>query len=145
MRKDITRHEKQFAACMCIINAFFPTASKFLGLFLSSATIEGSLTTTSSLCMISVLAVPRSIAISCVKKLKSPIILEFSYIIMNARKIEVNKLNNKADNFRFIQLSGLLTRYFFYCSFYVANRYVKLKRLCTITYHCRQTRTQYRA
>ena len=57
----------------CIINAFLPTANNNLGLFLSNATIEGSFTTTSSLCIIKVFAVPRSIAISCVKKLKRPI------------------------------------------------------------------------
>src|SRR5688572_13898729 len=56
----------------CIINAFFPTASTFFGLLRSNATLLVLFTITSSLCMISVFAVPRSIAISCVNQLKSP-------------------------------------------------------------------------
>ena len=43
-----------------------------LPVFLSSAIMEGSSTTTFSLYMMSVLAVPKSIANSCVKKLKIP-------------------------------------------------------------------------
>ena len=55
----------------CIIIAFLPTAM-ILPVFRSIATIEGSSTTTLSSNIITVLAVPRSIAISLVKKEKRP-------------------------------------------------------------------------
>src|SRR5690606_29385302 len=58
----------------CIIIAFLPTAIILL-VILSLATIDGSSTTTWSLCIIKVFAVPRSIAISCVKKLNNPIVV----------------------------------------------------------------------
>ena len=56
----------------CIILAAIPTATTFC-VRTSIATIEGSSTTTLPLCMIRVLAVPRSIANSCVNE-KSPIV-----------------------------------------------------------------------
>ena len=56
----------------CIKLASFPTAI-ILPEILSLATIEGLSTTTLSLWIISVLAVPKSIAISSVKKSKNPI------------------------------------------------------------------------
>src|SRR5688572_30992443 len=77
----------------CIINAFFPTASTFFGLLRSNATMLGSFTTTSSLCMISVFAVPRSIAISCVNQLKSPILYYWIKCVQSWRKYsEISKL-----------------------------------------------------
>ena len=56
----------------CINWAFFPIATTLFRI-ISFATIEGSSTTTLSLWMISVFAVPKSIAISCVMKSKNPI------------------------------------------------------------------------
>ena len=56
----------------CIKFASFPTAIIFPEI-LSLATIEGLSTTTLSLCIIKVFAVPKSIAISSVKKSKNPI------------------------------------------------------------------------
>src|SRR5690606_22172372 len=57
----------------CIIMAFLPTAT-ILSVLRALATIDGSSTTTWSLWIIKVLAVPKSIAISCVKKLNKPIV-----------------------------------------------------------------------
>src|SRR5215203_2068426 len=64
----------------CIIRARLPTAKTSFGLLRFSATIEGSFTTTSSLWIIKVLAVPKSIAISCVNQLNSPMLLYWIYI-----------------------------------------------------------------
>ena len=60
----------------CIRLASFPTAIIF-SVFLSIATIDGLSTTTLSLCIISVFAVPRSIAIDSVQKSKKAIIKSY--------------------------------------------------------------------
>ena len=56
----------------CMFMALVPTASSSR-VFLSMATIDGSSTTTSLSYTISVFAVPKSIASSCLKKLNIPI------------------------------------------------------------------------
>ena len=60
-------------ACVlpCICLAFSPKATIF-SVLRSIATIDGSSTTILSLCIIMVLAVPRSIAISCCKNENNP-------------------------------------------------------------------------
>ncbi len=63
----------------CICLAFSPIAMS-LPVLLSMATIEGSSTTILSFCMMIVFAVPRSIAISCVKKEKIPISVSSIFI-----------------------------------------------------------------
>ena len=57
--------------CMCF--ACSPTAIT-LFVLLCIATIDGLSTTTLLLCIIKVFAVPKSIAISCVKKSNNPIV-----------------------------------------------------------------------
>src|SRR6188768_2217970 len=64
----------------CIIKARLPTAKTSFGLLRFRATIEGSFTTTSSLWIIRVLAVPKSIAISCVNQLNSPMLMYWIYM-----------------------------------------------------------------
>ena len=68
----------------CMSEALRPTAMT-LPVLWSMATIDGLSTTTLSLCMIRVLAVPRSMAISSVKKLNMPIYLPGCFCIVNTR------------------------------------------------------------
>ena len=74
----------------CIKFASVPTAIIF-PVVRSLATIEGASTTTLSLCIIKVLAVPKSIAISSVKKSKNPIcytgVLKLNVCFTNVIKI----------------------------------------------------------
>ena len=65
----------------CIMRALLPIAMR-LPVLMFTATIEGSSTTTLPLCIMSVLAVPRSIANSCVSE-KSPISNRFIIFLLN--------------------------------------------------------------
>jgi hypothetical protein len=57
--------------------------------------MEGSFTTTSSLWMISVFAVPKSIAISWVKKLNKPIFVQyFTFIGMMQKSSKILELQS---------------------------------------------------
>src|SRR4030095_13097938 len=79
----------------CICMAFFPTATTLL-VSRFMATIEGSSTTTLSLWIMTVLAVPRSIAISWVKKLNNFIGVSFLFHgwLSKLRQSSKKKWNN---------------------------------------------------
>ena len=73
----------------CICWAFLPIAITF-PVVRSIATIEGSSTTTLSLFIIKVFAVPKSIATSCVNKLNNPIIVNLVFKMSNSGKYHSN-------------------------------------------------------
>ena len=70
----------------CMSCAFMPMAIVFSVVW-SMATIDGSSTTMRSCIMMTVLAVPRSIANSCVKNEKSPIFFVFVFLVFQIPKI----------------------------------------------------------